>query len=726
MNVLYSGLAAALAVMVSAVQAAEPAANADTEQIESITVYGHADTLQGPELDAARSHHGNADAARLFELLPGANTNENGAISGQIQYRGLFGPRTDVRVNGLGFPSGGPNWMDPPMHYVPPGLIGSIALHRGISSVSNKNIGGHAEAQWKRPEYGARDSWQPYLDIDTNLRSNDSGYGVAATFGLSNSQQRFYVTANDESGDDYEADGNSVNGTEFQRQAYGAGYGWSGDRWFADAAYYRIETDDAGTPSLPLDIGFFRTDLWHLQTGTLLGPGEFKVSVGGSDIDHGMHNFSLRPAPDFSSLPLPPFAGDDRRQVRVSSESLELRLSYDMPLADGVWSTGVDYNTEEHSARVTDPDFAPFFVDNINNAEQDSTALYSTWLGEVRSGTQLEVGLRVTRAETDSDPVDAFPAQLVDANPAAWPMGTPPRAVFVLRERFNNSDREQSDTLLDWVLKVNQDLPGNWNMEAGVARKTRLPIYLERYLWIPLEVNAGLGDGNNYVGNPDLDPEVSHQVELAFGWQNEHGYLSPRFFFHRVDDFIQGVAVTDMVTIAVSANANGDPTPLMFANVDAELYGLDMGFGWRLAENWRVDGNLAWLRGRRTDEGDNLYRLAPPSLRLALTWLQPRWQVTLEHLAYARQDNLSRTISDDPASGANNFNEVPGYGIFNLYANLDLSSQWSVNVGLENLADKDYLDPLSGFNRNAAAGVPVGERLPGRGRNAFLRVNFRL
>ena len=48
--------------------------------------------------------------------------------------------------------------------------------------------------------------------------------------------------------------------------------------------------------------------------------------------------------------------------------------------------------------------------------------------------------------------------------------------------------------------------------------KTRAPSYIERYLWIPLNVNAGLGDGNNYIGNIDLDPEWSNQFELGLDW----------------------------------------------------------------------------------------------------------------------------------------------------------------------------------------------------------------
>ena len=42
----------------------------------------------------------------------------------------------------------------------------------------------------------------------------------------------------------------------------------------------------------------------------------------------------------------------------------------------------------------------------------------------------------------------------------------------------------------------------------------------------------------------------------------------------------------------------------------------------------------------------------------------------------------------------------------------------------ENLADEVYLDHLSGYNRNAASDVAVGERLPGVGRSAFVRIGI--
>ncbi|MDZ7784779.1 MAG: hypothetical protein U5K56_18145 [Halioglobus sp.] len=43
---------------------------------------------------------------------------------------------------------------------------------------------------------------------------------------------------------------------------------------------------------------------------------------------------------------------------------------------------------------------------------------------------------------------------------------------------------------------------------------------------------------------------------------------------------------------------------------------------------------------------------------------------------------------------------------------------------MENLWDKAYTDHLTGFNRVRGSSVPVGQRLPGSGRNLFARLHY--
>jgi iron complex outermembrane receptor protein len=60
-----------------------------------------------------------ADTASTLRDVPNAALLDNGGISGQTQYRGSAGYRNAVRIDGMGIASGGPNWMDPPLHYAP-------------------------------------------------------------------------------------------------------------------------------------------------------------------------------------------------------------------------------------------------------------------------------------------------------------------------------------------------------------------------------------------------------------------------------------------------------------------------------------------------------------------------------------------------------------------------------------------------------------------------------
>ena len=673
---------------------------------------------------ADQPHHGHADAARLLALLPGASLNDNGALSGQVQYRGMSGPRMDVRVDGMHIPAGGPNWMDPPLHYAPMALLDGVRLKRGVASVASGGIGGQAQARWKRPAYGDG-GWRPSLDFDSALRAVDEGVSAGAVVGLANHRQRFFLAGSKESGEDYDAADSVVRGTEFERDAFGGGYGFAaGDHAF-DVSYYRIETDAAGTPSLPMDIEFFHSNLWRGEYEFESGDYAFHLSVGGSAIDHAMNNYGLRPAPDFSALPLPPFAGTDRRRAVAESDGFEARLSFAVPLAGGIATAGFDWLEEDHEAVVQDPDFAPFFAHNFADARQQNAALYGQWAGEIFHAANLEAGARFSRVQSSAGEVDAFPARLVDGNPAAWPMGTPPRAVWILRQRFNAAPRQAEHDMVDWVIRLQREQGARWVYELAVARKSRAPLYQELFLWIPLEVNAGLGDGNNYVGDVGLKAEVSHQVEFGFQWAGARGHFSARVHYRNVDDYIQGVASRDMLVNAVSGRANGDPTPMRFANVEAALYGVDLTFGVELTPSLSLDGNAAYVRGKRRDEADDLYRIAPPNARLGLNWRRQALRVTLEQEFVAKQNKISAELTDDPASRANRFEGTSGYALIHLYGSYEPNDAVRLDLGVENLFDKRYRDPLAGFNRNRAAGE-FGQRPPGRGRNAFVRLRWRI
>jgi iron complex outermembrane receptor protein len=294
-----------------------------------------------------------------------------------------------------------------------------------------------------------------------------------------------------------------------------------------------------------------------------------------------------------------------------------------------------------------------------------------------------------------------------------------------LRDNFNTRDRSVSDTNIAAVVKLDYALSDTVEMELGFARKVRSPSYIERYLWIPIEVNAGLGDGNNYIGNSDLDPEESYQVELGLNWNTSRAYFSPRGYYMRIDDYIQGTPTTNTAAIIFSTMAAGDPTPMEFTNVDAEIYGFDAGWGFEITGQWQLDGIVSYTRGKRRDIDDNLYRIAPLNTNLALTHHRETWSAAVEGVFVDSQDKISETITFDPANPNNSNDETPGYILMNVSGQWTPKEGFNLSAGVENVLDKDYKNHLSGFNRVSDSDVAIGTRIPGIGRNVFAMINYR-
>ncbi|MGB5077065.1 MAG: TonB-dependent receptor, partial [Sphingorhabdus sp.] len=288
-----------------------------------------------------------------------------------------------------------------------------------------------------------------------------------------------------------------------------------------------------------------------------------------------------------------------------------------------------------------------------------------------------------------------------------------------LANAFANADRNWSNTSIDASLRLWADM-GAVTPRLTIAHKTRAPSVVERFSWLPTEASGGLADGNIYVGSPDLKIEKAWIGELGFDWQDDNAYARPVVYYRRIDDFIQGVpfdnspGVINTPVEMVSA-ASGDPTPLRFANTDATIWGTDIAFGTRLVGPLRLDGVASYVRAKRRDIGDNLYRVAPANGRLVMSWETARWSLSLEGQLVARQTKVS-SINNEVVS--------KGHSLANLYGNWLIRDGTRVDFGIENLFDTYYLEHLAGYNRITGSDVALGARLPGAGRSGFVRVRL--
>lgn len=674
---------------------AEPELQRD-ESVEEIVVKGQQpaspDTFA---VSPSRATPNAPDTAELVQLVPGAAVVNNGPLAGQVQYRGMFGDRVSVRIDDAVVTTGGPNWMDPPLHYAPRVLVESLEVKRGIASVSEgpETIGSSAQVHLKSSHFGDDSRFQPMLDLQLSGRSVDSSVTGGGLVGVANDAHRFHLLGSAEVGDNVRVSGGRLRPTEFERYQFGAGYGLRLGEDELGVDYRYNDTHSSGNPALPMDTRYVRTHLGKLSYQGELGDVSFDSHFSASNVDHRMDNFRLRSAPMASMF--------RTADAEVDAYGLDLRGL--LPIGGGELRFGGEGHWARHDMDVSDPNNAAFFVTNFNDVRRDRYSLFAQWSSELGDIWSVEGGIRYSLVATDAGKVDALPAQ-----PLPPPVGQ-------LRDRFNAADRDKFDHLLDVVAKLAVEPWEGWRFDLGVARKTRAPSYIERYAWIPLEVTGGLADGNNYVGDIDLDQEVAYEFDAGVEWRWGRFYLAPRAFYRRVNDYIQGVPSSDLDVKRVSAG-NGDTSPLQYSNVSAEFYGFDTPYAVLLPFDFQLDGVLSFTRGERRDTDDDLYRIAPINGRTTLTYLRDSWSIAVEAVYAGRQNK----VSDD-----NDETTTDARGAMNLFATWEPVEGLALAVGVDNVLNGQNVNHLSGTSRVTSSGAEKGERLPSAGRSFYGRISAR-
>lgn len=689
-------VAGVLFALADAVPASEPVT---TLRLPELTILGKNDPFTAFSVGMDEVSPTGPSAGDALEWVPGADVNSNGVLTPIVQYRGLFGNRLNVLIDGVYTNSACPNEMEPPLHYVSIPRVDSVELHRGIAPVSSglETLGTTVTATTRDLDFGVDDSFRLAADISGIYHDADSGYSLGGLFGLVNERHRLQIGGSRDEGDDLRFGDGTIDTTAYERSIFEIGYGLQTARHSLDLGYVRNETGNSGTPSLPMDIRFVDTDIARGTYVAQLGARSLTLELSDSVVDHRMDNFSLRP-------PLNP---QRRRFSLAESRSTSYKLSLLNPWRTGDLELGVDSNFARNDADIFSPDNPDFFVNNFSRVERNRFGGYAEWRGSLGGPWSSELGLRYTRVTSRAGPVDGTPARQ-------------PGGVQVLRDRFNAADRERTDNNVDAVVQLGLQARPNLELELGVARKTRAPSFQERYIWLPLESTAGLADGKRYVGDVTLDSEVSYQLELGAEWRRSNVYAAPRLFYRRVQDYIQGTPAQDPVVITVST-ANGDPAPLIFSNVEAEFAGFDMPWAVRLTTNLQLEGVINYVRGQRRDIDDEIFRVAPLNAVTAVRYQRRTWALSIEAVTYADQDRVSDTNQEEPSSG---------------YELVNLAWQWEfpnrgnqggrLELGIDNLFDRTYRPHLNGINRVRDSDVALGERVPGAGRNIYARVNLRL
>jgi iron complex outermembrane receptor protein len=355
---------------------------------------------------------------------------------------------------------------------------------------------------------------------------------------------------------------------------------------------------------------------------------------------------------------------------------------------------------------------APLTFLNINDGQRDRLGAFVEWESNWTPEWFALMGVRFEQVTSNVGEVMGYNGMMYTTS-----------SVGTLAD-FNAMNRQRTDNNWDATALGRYTPDATSSYEFGIARKTRSPNLYERYSWsdmaMIMAMNNFVGDGNGYVGNPDLKPEVAHTVSLTADWHsadNETGIKVMPYYSH-IRDYIDAVRLPGDVGVAKQF------VTLQYANHAARLYGLDIAARMLLAKNDAGDvglkARLNYTHGTNLDTGDGLYNTMPLNAKVTLTHEYAGWSNALEVVGVTSKRDVSQVRNEI---------ETAGYALVHLRSAYAWK-QVRLDVGIENLFNRGYALPTGGAYVGqgmtmAMNGTPWGIAVPGMGRSFYAGVTVK-
>lgn len=696
---------------------------------------------------------GNADSASLLRDLPGVALQAGGGVSSLPMVNGLGDDRLRIQVDGMDLISACANHMNPPLSYIDPSNVGEIKLYSGVSpvSVGGDSLGSAIVVKSPTPRFAAPGTGLlTEGELGAYYRSNGDAHGINASATLANEQWSLrYSGATAESANyraarafkpDVDAPltrsgvrhipGDVVGSSSYRTENHQLAVAHRHDNHLVDFKLGYQFIPYQGFPNQHMDMTENVSAQFNLGYTGQFAWGKLEARAYNERTRHKMDFLDDKlywygnPATDRALIPGMPMETEGKNTgvrvkaeiplnardlVRVGGEYQQYRLSDWWPASFGIKADGTPSGGMQPNA-----------FQNINDGRRDRADLFGEWEANWTPAWQTLLGLRASRVSMDTGTVQGYnTGYATDAG------------------RFNAADRSRTDNNIDVSAMARYVANAQQTYEGGYSRKTRSPSLYERYTWssggMAMTMNNWVNDGNGYVGNLDLKPEVAHTLSFTADWHDAARSawgvrLTP--YYSLVENYIDASCKT-----SVRACVPGQYNFLTLVNQDARLYGFDLSGFAALGQvvglgNFALRGSMSYVNGKNRDTGDHLYNMMPLNARLALEQKSGSWTNTLESVLVSAKDDVSRVRGEV---------KTPGYGLLNLRS----SYEWKnvrVDFGIENLLDKFYYHPLSGAyigqgrtmslgtTANTWAGTsqpPAGYAIPGMGRSFYLGMNVK-
>jgi iron complex outermembrane receptor protein len=599
-----------------------------------------------------------SDGGELLRNIPGISGTRMGGRGIDPIIRGQSESRLNILLEGAYVHGGCPNRMDPPTAYSSMNGYDSITVIKGSQTVvyGGGGSGGTVLLERLTPRFNTGETYRARATVGYRSNSDTRQYGADVAAGNQDGFVRGIVDYSD--ANNYEdGDGNTVRSAYTNKDGLIiVGYTPTTDTRL-ELSHEANREEDVLFAGAMMDAPYSDNDTtrFNFSSGSAVGPfTDIKVELYHSEIDHLMDNYSLRPLTGMMKMRNP-----------SSSDTSGGRLSGKIHASSGtVWTVGVDYQLNNRNAdRFTGMAMggAPATLQSIiwPDADLEQTGLFAELSETLNDSNRLKAGLRYDRVEASVGRADDDP-QLRS-----------PREMYL--DYYSISDTDQSEDNIGGFITLEHALDPDSAIYATLSRSVRTADATERY--IAADAPAMMADVR-WAGNPGLDPEQHHQLELGYTRDAGTWDKTASFYYNDVTDYI----LRDRFHM-IGDNAS------IYRNVEAELYGFELEAGIRWAPHWSSRATLAYVHARNSNDGRPIAQIPPLGGTVSLEYTRGDWNLGGLVRAEARQDR----VEDDPAiDSGQDAGETPGWAVLDLFGQYEGSERLILTAGINNVFDRTY------------------------------------
>ncbi|WP_417557175.1 TonB-dependent receptor domain-containing protein [Mesoflavibacter zeaxanthinifaciens] len=271
---------------------------------------------------------------------------------------------------------------------------------------------------------------------------------------------------------------------------------------------------------------------------------------------------------------------------------------------------------------------------------------------------------------------------------------------------------EKTDNNVSGTVSIKRLVTDNFTLEVAYGRGVRSANMIERYI---NHFTVGQ-DPYEYLGNPNLKPEVNNQFEVGFKGKNSKNNFNyaASFYYSKFENYI--VAVVDP-TITRKYMPTAMPQEVkVFRNLDnAYKTGFEAMAQINFLNDFYFKTELAYVYAKNNDLGESLPLTPPLNSAFSLGLDREKYWIKVQYNVTSKQENIAESFGETTTAG---------YETLDVKLGIKPLKNLTLGVAALNIFDEAYNNHLNfSFTNQADFGrTPITE--PGRNFSAFVQYQF--